>query len=178
MRSNLTIICLAITTLGCQPPFEATTIEGTWTTTSIQFNDNRCGLEDSVAATMDQQTYTMGTANTDEDENGYNDQLTETIVDNMRVNIWSHCNFDNSPELNCSLPLPAIHFSLWSSTLVGTEENPSICNEAPTISGVSGNTYGIFIDENSAHFTSYISITCPQEQEETCSTEMEFKLGK
>lgn len=179
MKSSNITIFLLVPTMGCQPPLEATTFKGTWTTTQIQFVDNQCGLEDILTTTIEQQTYIFGEVPSAQDDNSYYiDELTEPIITDLGENIWSHCEFDNSPDFNCPLPLQAVHFPLWASALVSTEESTGLCEEEPPISEVSGYTSGIFIDENNAFFTTDLRVYCSQNSEVECNTRLEFRLAK
>ena len=98
-------------------------------------------------------------ARASEEITAYEIQVTELLLAESQENLWSSCDLSFGPGVYCPFPIQVLHFDSWKNDLQEFETNYN-CIEETTLESVSGNTEGIFIDEDTAHFETFLSISC------------------
>ena len=158
---------------GCSTSFDFTVVEGTWQTKELRVASDDCGVYDALQASIASQVYVMGAVLEDSDEENEGFDVSETMITVAQNNIWNVCNTENSPLFNCDFPLPVIHFSQWSSSIVLPDEE---CEEELSLSSIQGSSNGLFLTEDTAFVDYWFEIKCGTEP--TCNSYFAMDLTR
>ena len=169
------ILCVALflsglCACGGVAPDDTNLVAGDYSRVELVFQQDSCGLEDSIRDLTDAKyTFKKGANKADRDTGGWDLGASEA-AEAAATDLWSLC--EEFPGIHCDWPATIAHLSDWQAAA----EEGAGCS----LDEMSGGAEGLFLNEKELILKESIYIRCPSESDfdNFCETHFSMRLKR